>query len=75
MSAVMGSGGRAVAPAPGVAACSTGTIYSPGNPLVTTMAGPSLGSQGTMRAQAPPAIAVRITTAPIPTAATSSSVS
>ncbi|XP_071539358.1 uncharacterized protein Sap130 isoform X2 [Panulirus ornatus] len=72
MSAVMGSGGRSVAPAPGSAACSTGAIYSPGNPLVTTMAGPNLSTQGTMRAQAPPAIAVRITTAPIPTSATSS---
>ncbi|XP_042230616.1 mucin-12-like isoform X2 [Homarus americanus] len=70
MGAVMSSGGRGVVPGPGATACSTGAIYT-GNPLVTTMAGPGLNTQGTMRAQPPPAI-VRITTASNPTSTSSS---
>lgn len=53
---------------------SSGPIYTPGSPLVTTVAGQSLTSQGNMRNPSP-AIAVRITTAPIPTSSTSAPVS
>nr|XP_045619332.1 histone deacetylase complex subunit SAP130-A-like isoform X1 [Procambarus clarkii] len=73
MSAVMSGGGRGVTQVPGATSCSTGTIYT-GNPLVTTMAGPNINSQGTMRTQAPSAIAVRITTAPSPSCPSSSAV-
>ncbi|XP_050711465.1 histone deacetylase complex subunit SAP130-A-like isoform X2 [Eriocheir sinensis] len=68
-SGIMGSGGRSMAP--GSSASSAGPIYTPGSPLVTTVAGQNLTSQGSMRTQPPPAIAVRITTAPIPTSSTS----
>ncbi|XP_053646561.1 histone deacetylase complex subunit SAP130-A isoform X2 [Cherax quadricarinatus] len=73
VSGVMSNVGRGVAPGSGTVACSTGTIYT-GNPMVTTMAGPNINSQATMRTQAPPAIAVRITTAPGPSSATSAAV-
>ena len=73
---MMGSGGRNMTSGSAVSAAgSSGPIYSPGSPLVTTIAGQSLTSQGSMRNQAPPAIAVRITTAPMPSSSTSAPVS
>lgn len=74
-SGMMGSGGRNITPGSAApTAGSTGPIYTPGSPLVTTIAGQNLTSQGGMRTQAPPAIAVRITTAPLSTSSTSTPV-
>lgn len=72
----MSGSGRSVVASGGGAGggSSSGTIYSPGNPMVTTMSGPGVNPQTTIRTQAPPAIAVRITTAPVSTATSSSQV-
>ncbi|XP_027211196.2 histone deacetylase complex subunit SAP130-A isoform X2 [Penaeus vannamei] len=76
MGGVMSGSGRSVVASGGGAGggSSSGTIYSPGNPMVTTMSGPGVNPQTTIRTQAPPAIAVRITTAPVSTATSSSQV-
>lgn len=72
----MGSGGRNMAPGSSASSVgSSGPVYTPGSSLVTTVAGQNLTSQGGMRTQTLPAIAVRITTAPIPTSSTSAPVS
>ncbi|KAK7080518.1 hypothetical protein SK128_010165 [Halocaridina rubra] len=75
LTGVMGSGGRTVSSGPGSTLGPAGTIYTPGNPLVTTVAGgPGVSSQGSLRGQAPQTIAVRITTAPPVPSDTSSQV-
>lgn len=74
-SGMMGSGGRSITPGSAApTAGSSGPIYTPGSPLVTTIAGQNLTSQGSMRTQPPPAIAVRITTTPMSTSSTSTPV-
>ncbi|XP_068212973.1 histone deacetylase complex subunit SAP130-A isoform X2 [Palaemon carinicauda] len=73
MQGVIGSVTRGVTAGPCVTAGSTGPLYNPGSPLVTTVAGPGVNAQGTIRTPAPPTIAVRITTAPVVPTDTSSS--
>ncbi|XP_064093286.1 histone deacetylase complex subunit SAP130-A-like isoform X2 [Macrobrachium nipponense] len=73
MTGVIGSVTRGVPTGPGVTAGSTGTLYSQGNPMVTTVAGPAVNAQSAMRTPAPPTISVRITTAPVVPSDTSSS--